>query len=47
MTNISCYDDDADVIEEICEEKDITEAELIAGLLEAVAEGEINVDDWV
>lgn len=47
MQYIAVYDEDADVIEDICGEKDIPSAELIAGVLEAIKAGDLNIDDWV
>ena len=47
MQRLSCYDEDAAEIEQICEEKDITEPELISGLLDAIRSGELDIDDWV
>ena len=47
MQRIGCYDEDADEIEQICEEKDITEPELIAALLEIARSEEVNLDDWI
>lgn len=47
MTNVTVYDIEARKIEEICEEKDTTSAELIEALLQAVEDGEIELDDYL
>ena len=47
MQRIGAYDEDAEEIDRICEEKDITEPELIAAMLEIINSGEIDLDDWV
>lgn len=47
MQRIMAYDEDADQIEQICEDRDITEPEFIAGVLEAINSGELDIDDWV
>lgn len=47
MQYIPVYDEDADIIDDICEEKGVPSAELIAGVLEAIKAGDLNIDDWV
>ena len=47
MTHLSAYDDDAERFEKICEEKDITEPELISALLDIVESDEVDLDDWI
>ena len=47
MTKITIYDTEAEAIDKICEEKDITEAALIRALLEAVEAGDIELDDYI
>ena len=47
MRTISVYDTDADVIERISEDKDITIAELIQVLVTIIDDGEIDLDDWL
>lgn len=43
MTRILIYDDDDKRIDRICDEKDMTTAELIEVLLDAVDDGEIEI----
>ena len=47
MKSIVVYDEDAQDIDAICDEKDIQEAELIAALVEAIRNGDIDIDDYV
>ena len=47
MKKIDIYDIEDERIEKICEEQDITTAELIEALLDAVDAGEINLKDWL
>ena len=47
MNTISVYDIEAERIEQLCEKKDTTEAELIEALLDAVDAGDINIDDYL
>lgn len=47
MMNINVYDIDDERIEKICEEKDITSAELIEALLDALENKEINLEDYI
>lgn len=47
MRTISVYDVDADVIERICEDKDITIAELIQVFVTIIDDGEIDLDEWL
>lgn len=47
MKSITVYDIEAEKIEEICEKKDTTSAELIEALLQAVEDGEIELNDYL
>ena len=47
MKNITVYDIEENKIEKLCNEYDITEAELIEALLEAIEDNNINITDYI
>ena len=47
MTRITVCDTEAETIDKICEEKDITPDTLIRALLDAVEAGDIEIDDYI
>ena len=47
MEKITVYDVEAEEINSICTEKDITEAQLIQALLEAVKDNNIDIEEYI
>lgn len=47
MQNINIYDVDAEDIEKVCQEKDITVPELIEALMTALNNDDINIDNYL
>lgn len=47
MTRIAVYDIEAETIEKICDERDITPAELIEALISALEDDAINLEDYL
>lgn len=47
MTRVSVYDYTAEDIERICDEQEVTAAELIEALIDLVREEEIDIRDWL
>lgn len=47
MQSISCYDIEGDRIEELCDQYDITAAELIEALISAVDDGTVDLGDYL
>ena len=47
MTRISVYDVEAEIIDKICEEHDITSADLVQALLEALDDNAFDLEDYI
>ena len=47
MMSINSYDIEGQRIEELCEEYDITEAELVEALINAVDDGTVDIGQYI
>lgn len=47
MKNLNVYDIEAEDIEQIAEENDVTIAEVIEALMDAVRNGDIDITDYL
>ena len=47
MKNISIYDTEAEVIETMCDTYDVSEAELIEAILDAIKDNDIDMEDYL
>lgn len=47
MSNISVYTIEAETLNQWAEEHDVTVAEIVEALVEAVKYGEIKLEEWV
>ena len=47
MQSLSCYDIEAKEIDKLCEEYDVSEAEIIEALISAVLAGDIDLGDYL